>query len=225
MAKYFRFLSPDGSQQQVLDMDNVKYIWGETTSKIVFVSKDFTETGEVCYTLDKSDDRQEILAYLQSQWQSLILGNDTFIDIPYTLPFTKPVECTANAWAEWEIMVGFDETDCNVILSATISPEGLGTITIGDWFVNAVKGSPANWYGTATGRACGTQDIAFLQSDGDCGDPGTPVLIPGIDGYYYTGVIVTCEGGEPVIYCLIAKKVFTNEAYRGTLAMSKVTVP
>jgi len=226
MAKYFRFLSPDGSQQQVLDMDNVKYIWGETTEKIVFVSKDFTSEGEVCYTLDKSDDKQEVLAYLQSQWQSLILGNDTFIDIPYTLPFTKTVECIANTWAEWEVQVGFAEGDCNVILSALIEPEGLGTITIGDSFVNPITGSSGNWYATATGTPCGTQDIAFLQSDGDCADPGTPVLIPGIEGYYYTGKMVTCEpeGGEPVMYCLIAKKVFTTETYRGALAMRKVTV-
>tara|TARA_R110002020_G_scaffold70385_2_gene182626 strand:- start:9019 stop:9693 length:675 start_codon:yes stop_codon:yes gene_type:complete len=224
MAKYFRFLSPDGSQQQVLDMDNVKYIWGETTSKIVFVSKDFTETGEVCYTLDKSDDRQEILAYLQSQWQSLILGNDTFIDIPYTLPFTKSVECTANTWAEWEVMVGFDPTNCNVILAATISPEGLGTITIGDSFVNPVTGSPANWYATATGTPCGTQDLIFLGGI-ECGEVGTPVFIPGFEEYYFTGFATSCEGDEPLDYCLAAKKVFTNETYRGTLAMNKVTVP
>ena len=222
MAKYFRFLSPDGSQQQVLDMDNVKYIWGETTSKIVFVSKDFTETGEVCYTLDKSDDRGEILAYLQSQWQSLIIGNETFRDIPYTLPFTKSVECNDNSWAEWVVQVGFDPTNCAALPSSvTIEPEGLGSVTVGSLLsIEGVTG----FYATATGTPCGTQDIAFITGI-ECGVEGAAVPIPGLEEYFFTGKTVQCLGEEPVTYCLIAKKVFNTEIYRGTLGLSKVVVP
>ena len=121
-------------------------------------------------------------------------------------------------------MAGFDETNCNILLSVTIEPAGLGTVTVGDSFVNPITGSDANWYATATGTPCGTQDLIFL-SGIECGEAGTQVLIPGFEEYYFTGANVLCEGEEPVTYCLAAKKVFTTETYRGTLAMSKVVVP
>ena len=228
MAKYFKFVyDADAGISESLLVDSLQYIHQEDLQKLAFIPADFNEGGVVKLTLNQEDPRRKIKTYLEEQWEILMSSNQTFVEIPIReLPVTESVECDDNAWAEWVIMVGFDPTDCNVILSATIEPEGLGTITIGDSFVNPITGSSGNWYATATGTPCGTQDIAFLQSDGDCADPGTPVLIPGIEEYYYTGKMVTCEpeGGEPVMYCLIAKKVFNTVGFSGTLSFNKLTV-
>ena len=149
-------------------------------------------------------------------------SNQTFVEIPIReLPATESVECNDNTWGEWVVQVGFDPTDCNVILSATIEPEGLGAITIGSSFsIEGVTG----WYATATGTPCGTQDIAFITGT-ECGEGGTPVLlVPGLEEYFFTGVVVLCEGEEPVTYCLIAKKVFNTVGFSGTLSFNKLTV-
>lgn len=225
MAKYLQFqVRPVGSnpaQFMLVNMEEVKFLWSESSTKIVFVSNDFATEGEVCYTVSPSDERGEVISYLQREWASLINSNDSIRVIPATLPLTVTTECTANTWQEWVVQVGFDETDCNVILSATIEPEGLGAITIGS---SLSTGGVTGFYATATGTPCGTQDIAFITGI-ECGVNGEPVLVPGLEGYFFTGVNVLCEGGEPVTYCLIAKKVYTDTTLTGTLGMKKVTVP
>ena len=228
MAKYFRFLSPDGSQSYSLNMDEVKLIWAETDMKFVFVGNNFSTDGEACYLLSGSDERGEVFSYLQAQWQSLIIGNNTFIDIPYQVGQSTEA-CEDNQWQEWVVQAGFqitaDGVNCNVIETATIEPAGLGTITIGEQFINPVTGALA-WLARATGTLCGTQEIAFLQESPEfpCGEEGQPV--PGMEEYLYTGAVVACEneGAPPVIYCLIAKPVTQTVAITGSVQMKKVTV-
>jgi len=233
MAKYLQFqVRPVGTnpaQFVLVNMDEVKMLWYENDMKIVFVGNNFTTEGEVCYLLSQPDAQGEVYTYLQREWASLINSNDSIRIIPAQLPLVVTEDCEDNTWQEWVVQAGFEPTidgvNCNVILSATIEPEGLGTITIGEQFINPVTGAIA-WLATATGTPCGTQEIAFLQESPEfpCGEEEQPV--PGMEEYNYTGAIVACEneGGEPVLYCLIAKPVKRTTPVQGQLQMKKVTV-
>tara|TARA_R100001443_G_scaffold88794_1_gene95228 strand:+ start:21 stop:704 length:684 start_codon:yes stop_codon:yes gene_type:complete len=226
MAKYLQFqVRPVGSnpaQFMLVNMDEVKFLWSESPTKIVFVGNDFATEGEVCYTISPADGRGEVISYLQREWASLINSNDSIRVIPATLPLTVTTECNDNSWAEWVVQVGFDPTNCAALPSSvTIEPEGLGSVTVGSLLsIEGVTG----FYATATGTPCGTQDIAFITGI-ECGLPGAAVPIPGLEEYFFTGKTVQCLGEEPVTYCLIAKKVYTATTLSGMLGMNKVTVP
>ena len=221
MAKYFKFIveSSTGDADNLL-VDNLQYIFSESLSKLAFIPNDFNEGGVVKLTLNQDDPRGKVKFYLEEQLEILMNSNDIFREINLqALPLSQSVECASNTWAEWEVTAGFDPTDCSIILSATISPGGLGAITIG----SAVSAEGiTGWYATATGTPCGTQDIAFITGV-DCGVAGEPVL--GLTDYFFTGANVTCEGEEPVIYCLVAKKVYNTVGYTATLSFNKLTVP
>jgi len=226
MAKYFKFVyDADAGISESLLVDNLQYIHTDIKGTISFIPSDFNNQGVVQMILNQEDPRRKVKTYLEEQWETLINSNQTFIDIPIReLPATETSLCEDNTWQFWELTVAFDPTDCDVILSATIEPEGLGTITIGEPII--IEGKFRGYYAQATGTPCGTQDLVFLQGS-DCGAPGQPVLEEGFEEYVYTGQQVGCEGegGEPVSYCLIAKPVFKTTGFTGTLSFGKITVP
>tara|TARA_R110002012_G_scaffold9575_2_gene43904 strand:- start:1026 stop:1706 length:681 start_codon:yes stop_codon:yes gene_type:complete len=225
MAKYLQFITNRAEGGRAADytnvqMDDVQTLWmeNETNDKIVFVNNNFDSNGAVVYTVASADERGKVITYLIQEWTSLMQGSDMFRTIPLELPLENLIECTSNTWNTWLLVGAFDETDCGVILGVDINPGGLGSITMGSAFSNETG---SGYYATATGTPCGTQDIAFLNAE--CGLAGSPVA--NMDGYFYTGGTVECAGDPPVNYCVIAKKVYNQVTFTGTIGVRKVTVP